>query len=329
MPAVACTIPVERWQPPDLVAGLARPQKKVSGVPVRPIGFMDFSMKPWRTPVRRMFRSGLSAEVPNDDDATPAGAFALRKDEEKDRLIGDRRPDNWYEVQIGYPDLPYAPRLQRILLKKRHGLSLRSRNAKDYYYILRTLKARLAAQVFGPRIPLSWLDDLQNAELDEIEPRERWDSSRLKCAGPSSSCPKVKRISVAMTGIMMGDTNAVKAGQALHRSMLRAYHVLQEGTELLPSMPFPQSDLISNVLIGHWALIAQVLLCDIKLRTGADWSRADRFDGLYNAEGFPMSEKKAQRGVVTGDLWGAWLQGIKGTLGVHSGSRYAPHLSER
>ncbi|CAE8606072.1 unnamed protein product [Polarella glacialis] len=182
---------------------------------------MGFNMKQWRTLVRRMFRSGLSAEVPNDEVATPAGAFALRKDEDKDRLIGDRRPDNWVEAQTGYPDLPYAPRLQRVLIKKRHGLRLHSRDVKDYYYILRNLKARLAAQVIGPRIPLPWLDDLQNEELDKIEPGEWRDSSRLKCAGPSSSCPKVQRISVTMSGIMMGDTNAATAGQALHGSILR------------------------------------------------------------------------------------------------------------
>ena len=65
-----------------------------------------------------MCRCGLGVLL--DANSCPdlaAGAFAVAKNKDKDRLIGDRRPCNAVESSKGVAKLPYAPRL-RLLIQK-------------------------------------------------------------------------------------------------------------------------------------------------------------------------------------------------------------------
>ena len=57
-------------------------------------GFFNTTMSQWRRLARRMCRCGVGVLLdansrPND---LAAGAFAVAKNKDKDRLIGDRRP---------------------------------------------------------------------------------------------------------------------------------------------------------------------------------------------------------------------------------------------
>ena len=68
-------------------------------------------LKESSTAVRNMVRSGLLRVLgPNDGVPHPrAGAFAVRKDKDKDRLIADRRLRHATGDYAGLVRLPYAP----------------------------------------------------------------------------------------------------------------------------------------------------------------------------------------------------------------------------
>ena len=63
-----------------------------------------------------MLRCRLACIVPPSllDPRLVSGAFAVAKDEGRDRFIGDRRPLNCRESGAGRAHLPYCPRLRRI-----------------------------------------------------------------------------------------------------------------------------------------------------------------------------------------------------------------------
>ena len=74
----------------------------------------------WRGLARRVCRCGLGVllDANSCPDDLAAGAFAVAKNKDKDRLIGDRRPRNAVESSVGVAKLPYAPRLRRLLIQK-------------------------------------------------------------------------------------------------------------------------------------------------------------------------------------------------------------------
>ena len=89
LPAVAATVPLSRWLPPDVLDAFNNPEQVLPDVP-RPCGYMGFSMVEWRKLVRRLARSGLVQPV-SDECARPhppAGTFVVPKDAGWDRLIG-------------------------------------------------------------------------------------------------------------------------------------------------------------------------------------------------------------------------------------------------
>lgn len=74
-----------------------------------PKAFFAVTQRQWRHALRRMMRSKF-VRLPPSEGVRPglsAGAFAVRKDEAKDRLIGDRRPWNAFEASCAPTRLPY------------------------------------------------------------------------------------------------------------------------------------------------------------------------------------------------------------------------------
>ena len=103
-----------------------------------------------------------------------AGAFAVRKDADKDRLIADRRPRNAGESQPGPVRLPYAPRLRRMRLPPGKGLWLAKRDLSNCFYLFEVEPDRLARQVVGPRLPRAWFEQLDDESLDFAPAAGAW-----------------------------------------------------------------------------------------------------------------------------------------------------------
>ena len=114
------------------------------------------SMLEWRAAVRRMMRAGLATTLASNsrDPRLASGAFAARKDLDKDRLIADRRPENAGEKQVGLCLLPYGPRLRRIQLKVNRYLRASVQDLHNMYYMFEVSEERSKRQVIGPRIPV-------------------------------------------------------------------------------------------------------------------------------------------------------------------------------
>ena len=91
------------------------------------------SQREWRKVVRRMVRRSLPANTLPPRCA--AGAFAVKKDEHADRLIGDRRPLNAGGRRPDPVRLPYASRLRRMQLPWEKGIWTAKRDLSNCFYL--------------------------------------------------------------------------------------------------------------------------------------------------------------------------------------------------
>ena len=117
IPECPAVVDITPWLSDETLTGWRSPEQQ-PGDDVK--GFFRVPIRERRAACRRMARSGLVKLVDANlgDPHRSAGAFAVRKDEAKDRLIADRRPHNAKERACGSVRLPYAPRLRRIILDK-------------------------------------------------------------------------------------------------------------------------------------------------------------------------------------------------------------------
>ena len=106
--------------------------------------FFAVTQQQWRACVRRMLRCTLACVLPPSlDPRLASGAFAVAKDENRDRFIGHRRPFNSRERSIGRAHLPNCPRLRRLILGKSHTVQITIRDAKDCCYLYEVLPSRV------------------------------------------------------------------------------------------------------------------------------------------------------------------------------------------
>eukprot|EP00974_Lingulodinium_polyedra_P075416 7308381-Lingulodinium_polyedra.AAC.1 len=140
-----------------------------------------------------------------------AGAFAVKKDAAKDRLIGDRRPRNALEAMPGPVRLPYAPRLRKLRLPPHKAVWVAKRDLSNCFYLFEVEPERLERQVIGPRIPRSWLEEIGTEELDWQADFASWCSEDLLLPAAASGPELDDRefCQLAMRGVMMGDVGAV------------------------------------------------------------------------------------------------------------------------
>ena len=150
-----------------------------------------------------------------------AGAFAVAKDADTDRLIADRRPGNALDSMPGPVRLPYAPRLRRIRLGKHEVLWSGKRDLSNCFYLFEVDSERLQRQVIGPRLPRSWFRDLHKVDADDCDTFEPWldrdlRGKRLHDGGAADDSFR----QLAMAGVLMGEKGAVTAIQEAHTRML-------------------------------------------------------------------------------------------------------------
>eukprot|EP00973_Karenia_brevis_P035837 4945856-Karenia_brevis.AAC.1 len=76
--------------------------------------------------------------------------------------------------------LPYAPQLRKARLGKNEGLWIGKRDLSNCFYLFEVEEERLRRQVIGPRIPLSWLENLDDERCDDCAIDEHWWSNDLR-----------------------------------------------------------------------------------------------------------------------------------------------------
>ncbi len=186
--------------------------------------------------MRKMLRASMIDIRPGSkfDTRLSAGAFCLVKPDGTLRLICDRRAGNSFEKLIGKARLPNPSRLSRILLPKSHCIRMSSRDLKDYYFALGVSEQRKLRQAWGPRIPSSWLDDLNNESCDYAENFENWWQPDLTAiqGGVEAPEPPAHFLQVVAAVVMMGELNAVYVAQEVHLDILTKAGVF-EGCQTL------------------------------------------------------------------------------------------------
>ena len=330
LPRRACVVRLADWLPSSVGAAFDAPPPKPAALKDQLPGsqtdrsFFAVEMNEWYKVVRRMARAGLGRMVPQAPGRLrrAAGAFAVPKDAQRDRLIGDRRPENCREDQVGHVRLPYAPRLRRLVLPPESGLRVHLRDVRDCYYMYAVEPHRLPRQLVGPRIPRSWLADLDDVSLDSIPPRETWlyadltDPSGVRL--PESVVPGYCEFAIA--GVIMGDTNAVFAVETAHRRQLFAAGAMRPEGMLIPGLPFPKGDVINDVFIDD---LAYLVLADLLPSGRVEQRRVEevvRADIMYTELGMEVSSAKAIDD-DKGELWGAQIDGCRGIVGFGAGRR--------
>ena len=186
-------------------------------------------MSEWKAAVRRMARTGLVEAVPQSGHfRRAAGCFAVTKDEHRDRLIADRRPQNGREASVGVPRLPYAPRLRRLRLGRTLKCFVGKRDLSNAFFQFACDSSRYPLQFIGPRVPSSWFDCLEDESLD-FNCDDPWHSADLYSSSEPTAAP-VRFVHVAVRAVMMGDLNAVAVVQEAHSRLLLKAGVLHPNT---------------------------------------------------------------------------------------------------
>jgi hypothetical protein len=278
----------------------------------------------WRATVRRMLRAGLAKPLASNsrDPRLASGAFAVRKDLDKDRLIADRRPENAGEKPVGLCLLPYGPRLRRVQLKDNQYLRASVQDLSNMYYMFKVSEERLKRQVVGPRVPVSWFQNLES-EADDFLPDEsfleawHWADVRPRRADQTPWSPSAGELpgmcQVALTAALMGDLNAVTVCQQAHRRMLLACGGLGQEELLLPGKPFPCGALFGDAYVDDLAVF--LILHFSHRGVQEDEIRLARIFNQYESVGFSTNAKGVLFEADRVDVWGAELRGYRGTVG--------------
>jgi len=314
MPTQAAIFDMDSWLSSATREKWNNPERAVGADEKIPRGFFKVDMREWRKVVRRAHRAGLF--VPINANVSPshmaAGAFPVPKDPDKDRFIGDRRPRNFIEASIGKVGLPYAPRLRRILLRHKHGLSISIRDIKNFFPILGVKKSRLHKQVIGPRVPLSWLDNISDVKFDDVDDGvEEW----MFCDMWSHKHVDVdenKYVQIAVAGVIQGDLNAVYVAEECHRNFLISKGILDNNMLLMPGKVFPRSFVFGDVYIDDLVVLAMFHFSRRGHRQ--DIEIAHQADRAYATHDIPINSKTVDGEIDCAQFWGCEVRGIDGTL---------------
>ena len=286
--------------------------------------YFPVSMIEWRATVRRMMRAGLATPLASNsrDPRLASGAFAVRKDLDKDRLIADRRPENAGEKPVGLCLLPYGPRLRRVQLKSNQYLRASVQDLSNMYYMFKVSEERLKRQVVGPRVPVSWFQNLESEAEDFLPDASfmdawHWADVRPRKLDRAAWTPSAGEIpgmcQVALTAALMGDLNAVTVCQQAHRRMLLACGGLEQEELLLPGKPFPCGALFGDAYVDDLAVF--LILHFSHRGVQEDEVRLARIFNQYENVGFSTNAKGVLFEADRVDVWGAELRGFRGTVG--------------
>ena len=226
-----------RWA--NLFSAWNHPECEASSVPVAP-RYFDVNMAEWRPSAdacfgvvweRKFFQRHLLLIFLVEHSP-------LLKTLDRDRFIGDRRPQNGTERLIRKCHLPSLHDSDASC----NQVIVSSVFISVTFQIVTTLidEERLQRQVLGLRVPVSWFRNIEDASLDllPIEGFESWVSSDLAQNPIQEAVAPGRYCQIAVAAVTMGDLNAVYAVEAAHRRQLLSVGSSQTRTMLIPGCVF-------------------------------------------------------------------------------------------
>ena len=256
----------------------------------------------------RMDAAGLLGLVPASDVSRPGGLFGVDKKRDPKtgemslRLIFDRRPRNAIEMPLRNlcSTLAQGVVLCDLLLEAREEVRIWLSDLPNYYYTFRVSSDRMRTNAWGNPI----------ARSDAMAHPSAW--AALERRGEAGG----EWFYRAANTLPMGDTNAVEFGQGAHVGMLLGAGGMQPGEALQAEKPGPRGPVWQGVVLDDHAIIARV--CPSS--AGAALQRARELwassQEAYTAEGLTPVPEKCLVEAPAGRVWGAWLDGRAGTVGV-------------
>lgn len=257
--------------------------------------------------VKRLLDSKMVDLVPeselprrNDGSLLTGGFFCVKKNNDEDRLIYDRRPENATMSRLDWAKLPSAACLTRVLLDPHEYLRGSGDDLRNYYYAL--------------ALPPQWVK--YNSVGRRVDP---------KIVSQYGGDPS-KPYRVALRVLGMGDTNACDIAQGVHEWVLENAGLLSPSTKMIYGQAVPQGDLLEGAYLDDLLVLFRKRMDFVIPQDGSFIPPPIQEDDLdavqtraaeqgYLEAGLRRAEHKSFRGEVNFKAWGASVDGISGKVG--------------
>ncbi|CAE7527751.1 unnamed protein product [Symbiodinium sp. CCMP2592] len=228
-----------------------------------------------------------------------ARAFNCYKGPDKDRMIIDRRGQNWAESRLSGPSLyiPVGPMLGMLEVRPHvQSVYCAAADRKDFYHQLRATGPKALSNRLGPALPLVAVRDMQAFQhlLPSEGPGGACDSAGRRSARRASLLFDPGHYFVCFGAVAQGDHLGVEVGTSAHENVLLAGGLLSEDVRLCSNRPFRGLTEAQGLVIDdYFALCVKDLrdpsgpVCVDRLRLAKD---------IYQHEGLVGSDDK--------DIWG-------------------------
>ena len=176
------------------------------------------------------------ADLPRDHEGRllSGGLFCVAKNENEDRLIFDRRPENATMPRLRWAELPSGACFTRLLLKPNQFLRGSGDDLRNYYYSL--------------QLPEGWVR--YNSVGRRVHP------AVARAHGGDPAVPY--RLCFRVLG--MGDKNGCCIAQATHEAVLKRHGVLDESCKLVYGRHVPGRDLWEGVYLDDLLVTQKITM---------------------------------------------------------------------
>ena len=220
------------------------------------------------------------------------GLFAIPKDSSRDRMILDARRPNLCEASEGrwIYTMGTLQQLQHVFLQKDEDLYLHAEDLCEFYHAFIIGRQRQERNILKAYFKPSEVSHLR-AYTEELAEEQF--------------------VGASLDTLAMGDTNAVAFGQTSHLSVLlrTGQFELEDffGLKMRPSRKRWKAGL----------MIDDFLILEARKKDQEETEVRQKVEAVrkaYTEVGLPRHEGKAVEGELTGEFWGAQLQGREGIL---------------
>jgi hypothetical protein len=215
-----------------------------------------------------------------------AGLFAVWHKVGRDRLIVDRRPQNFCEGRLRWAQLPHGCMLAQFRLKAGEVLRGSGDDVSNFFYNIRHAESWWHRNCVGRVFTGAEAKDLGG------DPRERYHLALCVCA--------------------MGDLNSVDIAQRVHERILESEGGFPLEGRLVYGEPMPSTAMVHGVYVDDLLVLRKLLQRDWFDSPAPDVVQMEKCRTAYSKANLPQSAEKAFRCKGTFVGWGTTVLGVEG-----------------